>query len=309
MKSESFSDNKARPCVSVCVCTYKRPHVAQTVRSILAQQGICQRNIEIVVVDDDPAWSAEAIVAEIAAAAPLPIRYVPLGAQNVASARNACLEMAQGSWIAFIDDDEIAKPNWLSNLLSAQVAHGADVVKGFVQAVYPPGTPDWVRIGDPYTRDCGPTGAILRRPPATCNVFFSREFAKRHRLRFNTALGRCGGEDTEFFSQFCATGAKVIAAREAIVNEIVPQSRVTRAYLASRYKRMGQTDGLKSRLGLIRPSPITIIGKAAPMLALLWSYPLLALLGPRFELKTFAKFWYSVGIVQGAISGRANDMA
>jgi len=296
-----------KPYLSVCVCTYKRPHVAQTIRSVLAQEGICHRTIEIVVVDDDPEWSAEAIVEAIAASAPHPVYYVRLGAQNVAAARNACLEAARGSWIAFIDDDEIAEPDWLSHLVAAQMAHGADVVKGFVRAVYPPGTPDWVKIADPYTRDYGPTGA---RPKmlATGNVLFLREVVERHHMRFNTAFGRSGGEDTEFFRRLRATGLKIVASREAVVNEIVPESRITRAYLVSRHRRMGQIDGLKTRLGLSTHSPIAALGKAAPLVAVLWSYPLFGMLGARLAFRAFAKFWYSIGIIQGALSGRAQDM-
>ncbi len=296
-----------KPYISVCVCTFKRPHVLQTIRSVLAQEGICHRTIEIVVVDDDPKWSAESIVEAIASTAPRPVYYVRSGARNVAAARNACLDAAWGSWIAFIDDDEIAEPDWLSRLIAAQLDHGADVVKGFVRAVYPLGTPDWVKIADPYTRDYGPTGTQPKRL-ATGNVLFLRDMVERHQLRFNTTFGRSGGEDTEFFRCLRATGAKIVASRDAIVNEIVPESRTTKVYLVSRYKRMGRTDGFKMRLGLSSRSPISAISKAALLVTVLWSYPLFRFLGVRLAFKAFASFWYSIGIIQGAFLGQAPDM-
>lgn len=296
------------PCVSVCVCTFKRPHVLQTIHSVLAQEGLFNLKIEIVVVDDDPQWSAKPIVESISTSAPHPVRYVRSGAQNVAAARNACLDAARGSWIAFIDDDEIAETDWLSRLVAAQLQHGADVVKGYVRAVYPSGAPHWIKTADPYTRDYGPTGARPKRL-ATGNVLFSRNMAERHQLRFKTIFGRSGGEDTEFLERFRENGAKIVASREAIVNEIVPESRTTSAYLASRYKRMGQTDGLKTRLGLSRRSSISAVSQAVPLVVVLWSYPLFGLLGARLAFKAFTRFWYSIGIIEGVLLGRSSDMS
>lgn len=296
-----------KPYISVCVCTFKRPHVLQTIRSVLAQVGIRHWTIEIVVVDDDPEWSAQPIVEAIAATAPHPVYYVRSGARNVAAARNACLDAARGIWIAFIDDDEIAEPDWLSRLVAAQLDHGADVVKGFVRAVYPLGTPGWVKNADPYTRDYGPTGTKPKRL-ATGNVLFLRDMAERHQLRFNTTFGRSGGEDTDFFRRVRATGAKVVASRDAIVNEIVPETRTTKAYLLSRYKRMGRTEGFKMRLGLSSRSMTSEISKAAVVVAVLWCYALFGFLGHQFAFKAFERFWYSIGIIQGVFFGQAHNI-
>ena len=297
----------ASPDVSICICTYNRPHVAETIRSVLRQEGLGDRSIEIIVADDDPNGSAQSLVTQAAAGSEIPVRYVCSGARNVAAARNACLDAARGTWVAFIDDDEVAEPTWLVCLLEAQQRYGADVVKGYVRAVYPEGAPGWVRFADPYTRDYGATGA-LPKLLATGNVLFRRELAERHGLRFDPAFGRSGGEDTEFFRRMCASAPKVVASRDAVVNEIVPDDRITVNYLASRYKRMGQTQGKKARLGLSEQSTLTAVTMAIPAVVLLWTYPVFQMIGTRLGFKAFAKFWYSIGILDGAVRLHADDM-
>ena len=40
--------------------------------------------------------------------------------RNIALARNRALSLARGEKLAFIDDDEMASPFWLSTLLAAE---------------------------------------------------------------------------------------------------------------------------------------------------------------------------------------------
>ncbi|HVK81557.1 MAG TPA: glycosyltransferase, partial [Verrucomicrobiae bacterium] len=62
------------PLVSVCVCTYRRAHVAETIKSLLAQRLSADETFEIVVIDDDRDRSAESIVARFQDA-PILVRY------------------------------------------------------------------------------------------------------------------------------------------------------------------------------------------------------------------------------------------
>jgi glycosyltransferase involved in cell wall biosynthesis len=53
-------------------------------------------------------------------------------------ARNACLDAATAPLVAFIDDDQVASPEWLVALVGTLESSNADVVLGPVQAVYGP---------------------------------------------------------------------------------------------------------------------------------------------------------------------------
>jgi len=284
--------------VTVCICTYRRTHVRETIASILAQDCLDCVPVEILVCDDDPAGSAKPLVETAAKEALIAIRYVTSGASNIAAARNKCLAEARGRWIAFIDDDEIAERDWLSKLIETQRAYGADVVKGYVRGVYPPKTPGWVLAGNPYTRDFGPTGKPLQEVGAG-NVFFTHELVETHELRFDARFGRSGGEDTDFFQRAHSLGARIVASREAIVDEVVPPDRVTRDYIRSRFRRQGQTRGRQlSNIGS-RSAALAEGASAAMFVFLGWMYPAARLFGGWFYFWCFAKFWYALGVVQG----------
>ena len=58
----------------------------------------------------------------------LPVLYLHAPACNISVARNACLRAATAPLVAFIDDDEIASPDWLVLLIAALEGSHADVV-------------------------------------------------------------------------------------------------------------------------------------------------------------------------------------
>jgi succinoglycan biosynthesis protein ExoM len=75
---------------------------------VFAQVGVDFAALELVVVDNDQAPSAQATVAELAGQAPFPVHYVHEPRPGVAHARNAGMAKASGELIAFLDDDEEA---------------------------------------------------------------------------------------------------------------------------------------------------------------------------------------------------------
>ena len=65
----------------------------------------------------------------------VPVLYVHEPRAGIPVARNAALEAAKTltpDWIVFIDDDEIAPPDWIARLHACAVHYGADVTAGMV---------------------------------------------------------------------------------------------------------------------------------------------------------------------------------
>ena len=130
--------------ISVCVCTFRRPGVVDTLGSIVRQDLPLGVELEIVVVDNDCAASAAQAVQGFADGAPVPVRYAVEPVQNIATARNRAIDLARGEWIALVDDDECADPSWLVSLLAAALRYDAEIAVGPVVAIYPPATAPWL---------------------------------------------------------------------------------------------------------------------------------------------------------------------
>lgn len=227
----------AGPAIDVCICTYRRPSLAVTLASVRKQRSV-SGPVRVIVADNDDLPSAREIV-EAARRDGLDVRYVHAPARNISIARNACLNASTAPLLAFIDDDEVAQEDWLWELESAINGQGLPAaVFGPVRAVYPADAPAWARQADLHSTepvvtergvDTGYTSNALIRTEAIGVA------------RFDEALGRSGGEDTDFFTRLYARGARFAAAPSAIVFEDVAPNRLSTRWLAARAFRSGQT--------------------------------------------------------------------
>lgn len=111
--------------ISVIVVSRHRPAALQRCLLGLTQQD--HTDFEVIVVADPQA------AAEVAALAK-PIKLVAFDQANISAARNAGLAQAAGAVVAFIDDDAVAEPTWLSRLVApfsdARVIASTGYVRG-----------------------------------------------------------------------------------------------------------------------------------------------------------------------------------
>src|SRR5260370_32419772 len=135
--------------ISVCIATYRRLERLAAVLDDLSRQT--QLPMEIVVVDNDADGSAAAVVeAHRRTSPPFALHYAVQPLKNIALTRNRTVEMAAGEWVAFIDDDERAPPDWLAGLEAAAKAYAAEGVLGPGGPVVPPEAAPWIRRGQFY---------------------------------------------------------------------------------------------------------------------------------------------------------------
>ena len=228
--------------IEVCVCTFRRPQLDETLESLGALRIPEGYTVSVLVVDNDTTPSARARVEEMAAGFPLELRYVHCPEGNISIARNGALEHCQGRYLAFIDDDEIASPEWLAALVDGLHRGDADVVLGPVEGVYPQDAPQWMRTLDIHsTRPVWKRGTI--RTGYTCNVMFDRHAPALQGRQFDLALGKSGGEDSFFFAEVFEAGGRITYAQDALVREDVTPDRQSFRWLLRRRFRMGQTHG------------------------------------------------------------------
>ncbi|WP_095588100.1 glycosyltransferase family 2 protein [Actibacterium ureilyticum] len=255
-----MTDRPARH-IDVLMCTFRRVEVTQSLTSLDQQilpEGVTMR---VIVADNDDTPSAKQRVESHQMSCP--VHYVHAPARNISIARNACLDHATGDWVAFIDDDEMAAPDWLATLLRTAESSGADGVFGPAIAEYGPDAPDWMRQQDHHSNIPERRGGVVQTGH-TCNAMLRWGDVPWRDARFDLARGQSGGEDTEFFFRLGQMGARFELEMNAIVTEPVAPKRLTLGWLLRRKFRMGQSyaasaPGRSDRIRLF----LSAAGKAA----------------------------------------------
>lgn len=243
--------------IDICICTYRRPHLATTLKSLARLERPQATRIRILVADNDASPSAYSLVQECREG-PFPIQYIHAPERNISIARNACLNHATGDLIAWIDDDEIADPQWLVRLLDTLQKGGYDAVFGPAVAIYPSDTPDHIVSGDFHSnRPVVRYGEV--RTGHTCNAIVDMRKPATRALRFDVAMGRIGGEDTDYFHRLWATGSKFGICETALVFEKVTVNRLQLGWLIRRSYNSGHVFGELSRRGAAK---ISVLGFA-----------------------------------------------
>jgi succinoglycan biosynthesis protein ExoM len=227
--------------VTVCVCTFRRPSILAAIESVASQTLPKGTTLAILVVDNDMVPSAQEIVEKFRARSSAVVEYRHAPGRNISAARNEALRVASTPWLAFLDDDEYASPDWLAGLLA--VSDGAHAVFGPCDALYPQGTAPWIRVGDYHSNRIAERISVIDTG-YTSNVLIDMNFVRDNLLQFDPALGRTGGEDTFFFHAMYRRGAVLRYAPEAVVYEDVAPSRLNLQWIARRKFRAGQVYAL-----------------------------------------------------------------
>lgn len=228
--------------VTVCIATFRRPLM---LRALLKSLGDLRFSgprpaLRVVVVDNDVNASARPVVEHARAELALPLRYEVEPERNIARARNRCVAAALGDgadFIAFVDDDETVRPDWLDALLAAQRRLGADVVAGAVRARPGPTAAAWVvRSGLLGTREL-PTGSAVS-VAHTSNVLVAARLLAGP-APFNPEFGLSGGSDSVLFTRLNRQGARMVWCEDAVVDEVLPPSRAAAGWILQRAFRVG----------------------------------------------------------------------
>ena len=220
--------------ISVCICTYKRPHFLKRLLEELKKQDTGGKfTYSIVVADNDHARSGEPVVSEFAQTSPVSVRYCVEPRQNIARTRNRAIENTTGDYIAFIDDDEFPIARWLLTLFEACHTYGVDGVLGPVKPYYDDATPKWVIKGRFHDRETYPTGLIIDwRKGRTGNVLLKRCMFSGEGEPFRSEFR--AGEDKDFFHRMIEKGHRFVWCNEAVAYEFVPPVRWKRTFLLRR---------------------------------------------------------------------------
>ncbi len=209
--------------VSIIVPTFNRLDLLrQTVASLLAQERPHGVDYELLVVENggtDGTFEWLRMQAQV--------RSFREERPGESHARNRGIQEARGSWLAFVDDDEVADSDWLQRLWKAAQELSAQVVNGSV----------WLLLPEAELNKLGPVARQLlgeqrgparkrylgKRLPALGNVLIHRDVFHRHGL-FNPNL--TVASDTEFFCRLARSGESMWFEPAARVWHLVPAFRL-----------------------------------------------------------------------------------
>lgn len=229
--------------VSIVIPTLNRQQsLIRALRSIAGQRLPEDISIETIVIDNSADASARDAITTLVAQG-VRLRYLAEPEPGVANARNAGVAAASGRWVAFLDDDEEAAPEWIAELVRTARTTGADAVFGPVTAKADGageiGTlaPYFSRaIGRPDRADITDLAAYL----GTNNSLFDRQRCLGAAYPFATELNETGGEDSLLLRRLVLAGRRLAWAANAGVTEWAAPRRLNWGYVRKRKFLSGQ---------------------------------------------------------------------
>jgi succinoglycan biosynthesis protein ExoM len=245
--------------ISVCIATHRRPERLDAVLNDLRRQSLLPH--QVVVVDNDADGSARAVIERHRASdVPFRIDFDIQPLRNIAMTRNRSVTMADGEWLAFIDDDERAPETWLQRLSEAAELYRADGVLAPVEPQLPESAPAWIRRGRFYDFPHQPSGApVPLNRMRFGNVLLRASVLRQEPGPFDERYGLMAGEDGDLLVRLVHKGANILWSEEAPVFEPIEASRLTLRWLLHRAFTGGQEFGRQTVRG--RYERIDFVGR------------------------------------------------
>jgi glycosyltransferase involved in cell wall biosynthesis len=169
--------------VSVIVPVYNAvAHVRACVESILAQT---HRDLEVILVDDGSTDGSGELCDEIAGTDPR-VRVIHQRNGGIGAAQNAGLDVANGSFITFCDNDDLMSPHLVARLVDVLVDADADM-----------SCCRWWNVGASAAAET--LAAHRDDPPGDVLVF--DQAARSYQTVFSLALRRLRRDELRYFSE------------------------------------------------------------------------------------------------------------
>jgi GT2 family glycosyltransferase len=231
--------------VTIIITTFNRaPVLLRALESLAQVQTAGEFAREIVVVDNASTDDTRSTVEAFAATVDFPVRYAYEARQGLPFARNRGLAEAQGDWVSFFDDDQLAEPDWLLTLHRAAQLRGLKCVGGARDLVIeaeeiPPLHPYCRKLLGESHGGAAPQRYSRTFLPTTGNVLVHRSVVRQLGGFNNTWLE--GGEDTNFFNRLIGSNVEAWFVPTALVHHLIPASRLEGPYLERTAQRHGVT--------------------------------------------------------------------
>ena len=133
--------------LSVIICTYNRSSfLSKGLSAILAQMDLLYIDeVETLVVDNNSSDDTAEVFKEFQLSHPnINLRYFLEKQQGLSYSRNTGVKSAKGEFVAFVDDDAVIGPHWMSCLFDAISHVDAQVFGGPIYPRFEEPCPEWM---------------------------------------------------------------------------------------------------------------------------------------------------------------------
>jgi len=233
--------------VLVGIPTRGRPEPLARALDSVARQRAPRGGLGVLVVENAETPLSEDVVTAFRERTDLPVWYRLEPEPGYSSVRNRILTEAEAigpRFLAMLDDDEVAEPDWITRMVSEMTRRDLDLAGG-------------PNLLEPETRDLDPQQrevlarfetsmaelnhsrlAGARKGAAiqiyTNNWCMRMAALERTGLRFDPRLNRTGGEDSQFSRAATKAGLTLGWVGEAVTTDVWPKERLEPAYLFRR---------------------------------------------------------------------------
>lgn len=229
--------------ISVIICSYNRASYILNALDSLKNQTIPIDHYEVIVVDNNSSDDTEVICFEYLKLLNQPnFKYTTELNQGSSFARNKGASIANAPLLVFMDDDAIAAPDFLENiLLFYKEVPNASGMGGRIIPKYIPEEPKWMShfvsslVGN-FNYSRARTEFKTGKYPLESNMAVTRA-AFDQVGGFNVLLPgvkgtlRIGGEGKDFFYKMVSAGMIIFYDPAVIVQHVVEVNKLTREYM------------------------------------------------------------------------------
>ena len=195
--------------VSVIIPVYNTElYIEETIKSLADQE---MKNYEIIVVDDGSTDKSIDIAESVLKAKEVPYRIIRQENKGLACARNTGIKAASGSYVCFVDSDDIIAKSHVSTMYSLAEKNNLDIVCCRFEVttienrygIIEENGESRIINADEFAE------MLINRNPTIhiCCVLLKREFLLSNNLHFNEKLRY--GEDANFFLELANTYGSV----------------------------------------------------------------------------------------------------
>lgn len=239
--------------LSIIICTRNRAELLRLcLDALVRQEHATPDAYEVLVVDNGSNDNTRQVIEETRQRFER-VRYLREEKLGLSIARNAGVDRAAGAIICFLDDDAVASPHFVREVLSSFEDPEVACVAGKIVAAWPDGAaPPWFtpRYGNVVAQTAFGEKARWMKPnefPFGANMSFRREIFRRLG-GFAENLGKRGGnniwgEEIDLCHRMQESGLRFFYNPESCVNHIVGRARATQPYFVESIFGKGVTEG------------------------------------------------------------------